>query len=112
MNTTTDPAALDNATPACDLTAMTPSQRERHRALIGTIRARLTEFEAAGDDLGLSFEPDPAVFVALAEWITLERLCCPFLGFSLELEPRGGPARLRLSGGQGALAAFRAAVGA
>ena len=32
------------------------------------------------------------------EFATLERLCCPFLRFRLELAPGGGPFTLTLSG--------------
>jgi hypothetical protein len=32
----------------------------------------------------LSFPADAAVFLQLAEWISLERRCCPFLEFALE----------------------------
>ncbi|MBA2392489.1 MAG: hypothetical protein H0V70_07050 [Ktedonobacteraceae bacterium] len=34
-------------------------------------------------------------------YIANERLCCPFLHFTVEIEPHGGPFWLRLTGGEG-----------
>jgi hypothetical protein len=37
----------------------------------------------------------------LAQLITFERECCPFLRFSLRLEPANGPLWLELTGPEG-----------
>ena len=42
-----------------------------------------------------------------AEFIALERLCCPFLNFGLEIKAEGGPVWLRLSGREGVKAFIR-----
>lgn len=84
--------------PACDLGAFTSPQRARHRELIGIMRDRALDFETTGACLTLRYEPDGATFLALAEWITLERLCCPRFRFSLAQEPDGGQVRLRVEG--------------
>ncbi len=39
--------------------------------------------------------------VMIAEWIALERLCCPFFSFTLEYIPQHGPLLLRMAGDQG-----------
>ena len=41
------------------------------------------------------------LFLDLAEFITTERLCCPFLHFALELDPDAEEVRLRLTGSEG-----------
>jgi len=51
------------------------------------------------------------VLTKAAEFISLERLCCPFLRFSLEVEPEGGPIWLRLTGREGVKAFIREEVG-
>ena len=43
----------------------------------------------------------PEQFVAVAEWITLERKCCPFLEFDLKWAPQTNTPELRLTGGPG-----------
>ena len=45
-----------------------------------------------------------------AEFITRERLCCPFYTFTLELEPAGGALWLRLTGAEGAKAVLQAGL--
>lgn len=44
---------------------------------------------------------DADTLLKTAEFISLERLCCPFLGFALVVEPEGGPAWVRLTGREG-----------
>jgi hypothetical protein len=50
------------------------------------------------------------VFLKTVEFISLERLCCPFLGFALEVEPESGPVWLRLTGREGVKAFVREEV--
>ena len=46
-----------------------------------------------------------------AEWISLERRCCPFFGFTLEMERHGGPLWLRVTGPKGIKQFIRAEFG-
>jgi hypothetical protein len=41
------------------------------------------------------------MIVKAAEFMALERLCCPFLNFVLEIEPDQGPLWLKLTGPEG-----------
>lgn len=45
-----------------------------------------------------SFPSDAQFYIKIAEWVTLETLCCPFLKFSLEFDRDHGPLWLRLTG--------------
>jgi hypothetical protein len=36
------------------------------------------------------FSNEGAILSSLSDFIALERLCCPFFGFSVEVEPEGG----------------------
>src|SRR5215813_10204491 len=89
---------------ACRLGVFTPTQRARWR---GRVEAK----RALGDGFALRLPGDADTLLAAAEWMTLERLCCPFLGFALELEPDGGAAWLRLSGRAEVKAFLREALG-
>ncbi len=42
------------------------------------------------------------ILMQVAEFISLERVCCPFLNFQLEIEAERGSLWLRLSGREGA----------
>ena len=44
---------------------------------------------------------------AVVRFVSGERLCCPFLGFTLELAPDHGPLWLRVTGPDGAKAILR-----
>jgi hypothetical protein len=37
----------------------------------------------------------------VAEDLNIERLCCPFVHYELEIEPNGGPFWLHMTGGEG-----------
>ena len=41
------------------------------------------------------------VLLTAADFIALERLCCPFFGFGLEIEREGGAVWLSLTGREG-----------
>ena len=59
---------------------------------------RIDELEAG---YAFIFPMEDALFQYLAEFITYERLCCPFFHFALEMEPGAEHVRLRLTGGEG-----------
>ena len=91
---------------ACDMSVLSPAQRERHLA---TSREFLSYFKDKRElSNGYEFRLDgPDVIVKAAEFISLEKLCCPFLGFALEVEPEGGKVWLRLTGRDGVKAFIR-----
>ncbi len=85
----------------CRLDAFNREQRERYAALIAELKSFLQEIQELVDGYALRFPADPVLFLRLAEWVTLERACCPFLDFELKVERASGPAWLRLTGGEG-----------
>ncbi len=97
------PSETSHETPpvACDLTAIPAAERPQHAAVVGEWRSRVQSTSELPDGFAYRFEPDADILLTLAEFIARERLCCPFLGFQIELEP-GGPLWLRLSGPAGA----------
>lgn len=54
---------------------------------------------------------DATLLLKTAAFIMRERLCCPFFGFGVEVEPEGGPLWLRLTGGDAIKAFIRAEIG-
>jgi hypothetical protein len=83
---------------ACNITAFTPTQRERHHRLAQNL-ARREGLEELSNGYSLRFKYTPGLALELAEFMTLERLCCPFLTLALELE--GEVLRLNLTGAEG-----------
>ncbi len=81
--------------------ALDEKQRERHRALSSQLKSALQDVEELPDGYGFRFPSDASLFLRLAEWVTLERACCPFLAFELLFEAEGGSIRLTLRGREG-----------
>src|SRR5688572_25549603 len=44
---------------------------------------------------------DQATLILLAEYVSLDRLCCEFVNWNIEVERAKGPVWLHLTGGQG-----------
>jgi hypothetical protein len=79
------------------LDALTPAERARSAELLGELRAAMAERSELGD--GWEFRlRDGTSLARVAEWIALERRCCPFFRFRLDVEGEDGPVWLRLTG--------------
>jgi len=85
----------------CNLAAFTEDQEKRHRAVLAMLLAAKPAIEEIPGGIAFTFVSEPALCQAAMEFATLERLCCPFLTFRLELAPRGGPLMLTLTGPDG-----------
>jgi len=91
-----------NASPiACDFTTMTAEQRARRQTLARQMHVAIQEVRELPDGYAFRFLAEPTLCLTVAEFMTLERLCCPFFTFTLELEREGGPLWLRLTGREG-----------
>jgi hypothetical protein len=95
--------AAKHETPlACDLAALTAAERKRHFDELGPA---LLSFKKSTHELAYGFEfefpADAAVYQLLAEWVAVERLCCPFFDIDLRVAKEGGPLRLCLTGREG-----------
>ena len=84
-----------------DAGAFNPEQSQRYTSLKEDMRSAVSEIKELPDGFAFRFPSDPRIIVKLAEWMTLERQCCKFFSFVLEVEPNGGPVWLNLTGGKG-----------
>ncbi|HEX7315024.1 MAG TPA: hypothetical protein VF297_13945 [Pyrinomonadaceae bacterium] len=96
---------------ACDMSAIDPGQRARHVATGAHLFRAVEEIRELPDGYAFRLPPDADALRKTAEFISMERLCCPFLGFALEVEPEGGPVWVRLTGREGVKAFIREEVG-
>src|SRR5262245_29853823 len=92
---------------ACDMTAIPAGQRQTHINTSKDVFACIEEFRELADGYEFRFAPEPDLIVKLAEFISLEKLCCPFLNFVVEVEAENGPVRLHLTGREGVKAFIR-----
>ena len=94
---------------ACDLSALTPEQREHHMAQSPKLFALVQEVRELPD--GYSFRlPASVALTQITDFIAHERLCCPFFSFGITVEPYGGAIWLSLSGEGGVKALTRAEI--
>ena len=95
-------AGMENETPfMCKLGALDRAQRERHQALGKQLHADIQEVKELPDGYAFRLPAESATILSVAEWITFERLCCPFFTFALEIEGEGKPLWLRMTGREG-----------
>src|SRR4051812_43559090 len=95
---------------ACNVHPFSPAERERWVTVGNRWRTAVMEMRELADGYALRIPSDAATVMAAAEWMTLDRLCCPFFTFTLEIEREGGPAWLRLTGRPGTKEFLRQAL--
>jgi hypothetical protein len=95
---------------ACDMSAIEPGLRAGHVATGGRVFRAAEEIRELPEGYASRLPGDSNALPDAAEFISLERLCCPFLGFVLEVEAEGGPVWLRLAGRDGVKAFIREEV--
>jgi hypothetical protein len=86
---------------ACNLNAHTPEQRFRHRELLRGILAKKLEAHEQANGYTITLTAETSLITELAEYISLERLCCPSVRLSLTCEANNGPLVLEISGAHG-----------
>jgi len=84
---------------ACALTAA--ELRDRERWLVETLGAETERVERLPNGYAIQLRGTYETLVNVAELIGLERQCCPFLAFTMTVEPAEGPIHLSLTGPEG-----------
>ena len=92
---------------ACDMTAIPPGQRQAHLDTSKELFSRIEEFRELENGYEFRFAGGRDLIVKLGQFISLEKLCCPFLSFVVEVEQESGPVWLRLTGRDGVKAFIR-----
>jgi hypothetical protein len=85
---------------ACDLTAIAPEQRERHGVIAEQLFGAVQETQELPDGYAFRLPGTSEMLLKAAEFVSNERLCCSFFGFTLEIEPQGGSLWLKLTGSE------------
>jgi hypothetical protein len=103
--------ALPESPFACNMTAFTPAERKEHIAAIGQVFGAVEEIQEVSDGYAFRLPNESTMLLKLADFMAKERLCCPFFGFSLDLEPEGGALWLSLTGREGVKPFIQAEIG-
>ena len=108
----TDDEPTGRASPfACVMQAIEPGRRRQHIATTRLLFSAVKSIRELPDGYAFHLPDESDTLLKAAEFIALERLCCPFFGFALEVEPEGGPVWLRLTGREGVKPFIRAEIG-
>ena len=102
---------MSNVPLACNMSVFTPAQREAH---IQTTTELIQGVQRVRDiENGYEFRfPNETHFISkIAEFISNERLCCPFLEFNLNVRSDDEPVSLSLTGPIGTQEFLRAEFG-
>lgn len=89
----------DTASPiACVVDAFSADERRHWQELSARWRRTIDGIQELPDGYACRLGEDTATILAAAEWMTLDRRCCPFFTFTLAIEREGGGVWLRLTG--------------
>jgi hypothetical protein len=96
-----DTTAQDEVIIACNPNPIPPEQRERWLEVAALMYGAVQEVQELPDGYAFRLPSSPEMLLIVAEDLNIDRLCCPFLRFTLDIEPNGGPYWLRFTGGEG-----------
>jgi hypothetical protein len=96
---------------ACNMSAIPPEERGRHIAAIEAVFGAVEEVQELPDGYSFRLANETALLLKVADFLAKERLCCPFFGFALQIEPEGGAVWLSLTGRAGVKPFIQAEIG-
>src|SRR5690606_32116456 len=86
---------------ACDMTALTAAQRAGHSTVVGQLFGAVREIRHVPNGYHFVLELDHGTLDRIAQFIVLERRCCPFFDFTLRVPAEGGEVALAITGPDG-----------
>src|SRR5215470_15930717 len=96
---------------ACNMLVLDAEGRKRHKVVSERVRAAVKEVNELPDGYAFRFPAEQATILLVSEFISRERLCCPFFRFELIAEQEDGPLWLRLRGREGVKEFIKAELG-
>ena len=96
---------------ACVMDAIETEKRGPHLANARTLFNRSEEIRELQNGYSFRFSNETEILTRLTDFIALERLCCPFFGFHVEVEPEGGAIWFSLTGRDGVKPFIQAEIG-
>lgn len=97
----TDTTGQSEVIIACDPNAIPPEKRERWLEVATQMYGAVQEVQELADGYAFRLPSDSEMLLIVAEDLNYDRLCCPFIRYTLDIEPNEGPFWLRFTGGEG-----------
>lgn len=86
---------------ACNAKAISAAERPRYKELVGSLKAAVKERRELPDGYSFRLDNRAVALQDVAEWMSMERRCCPFLTFQLETSGSQADSWLTLKGPSG-----------
>jgi len=96
---------------ACDTEAISAVERTRYSFLVSKLKEAVMQQQETSDGYAWEVNGDTISLPEAAEWVAMERRCCPFLTLQLEAPGQGTSYWIKLSGPEGAKAFLVAEFG-
>jgi hypothetical protein len=102
-------SGADRPVIACNTKAISAAERPRYNALVGRLRRSIRDRRELPDGYAFRLNEQTITLTDVAEWIRMERLCCPFLVFQIEVSGTKQNVQLTLRGPSGTKAILESA---
>lgn len=83
------------------MNVFTAAERREHEEIVRRLFGSIQAVRELGNGYAFQLSNSSATLSLAARFINNERLCCPFFGFTIELEPSNGNLWLQLTGSAG-----------
>lgn len=96
-------SAQDSAAPlfACNLKAINAAGRPRYNELVKRVRGAMRGRSEISNGYAFKLDSTAVTLLEAAEWISMERMCCPFLTLQISASGNQPHWLLTLTGPQG-----------
>jgi|SRR6266851_330802 len=85
----------------CNMSVMTPEERKAHQETGQKIFQSVRQVKELQNGYALRLSTDSSMLKTVAQFIEMERLCCPFMKFVVEVGEEHGPLWVRITGRKG-----------
>jgi hypothetical protein len=85
----------------CNMNALTPDEREGHGRNTASLMKTLQGVQEEANGYSFHFASETRTILQIAEFIALERLCCPFFDFTLQVRAGDQSVALQIAGAAG-----------
>jgi hypothetical protein len=94
---------IDEIPIVCDPSGITPDEMEYWvNDVVPKLYKEVEEIQELTNGYAWRLPSKPEILPLIAADLNMERRCCPFLRYTLEIEPGGGSYWLHMTGGEGA----------
>lgn len=85
----------------CNINALGESQKTRYQEIVRNLKNFRQSIKELNDGYAFRYKAESESILEIAEFITYERLCCPFFDFELAVDVQTNWLWLRLRGQNG-----------